>query len=310
MEIKYTHIGGQAVMEGVMMRGKNCYVLSVRNPSKEIETVKKVTNPTSKKKSSSKIPIIRGIVSFVSSMVVGMKVIYDSAEMAGLDDLTEENPSKFDKWLENKFGDKLYDYIMTFSVIIAIGFSVLLFMVLPVGATKFLTRFVGDKRWVVSVTEGVVRLVIFLAYIFLISKMKEIKRIFGYHGAEHKTINCYEHGEELTVENVRKHSRLHKRCGTSFLLIVMIISMIFFFFVNIENLWLKVLSRILLVPIIAGVSYEVLRWSGRSDSKFVSIISYPGMSLQKITTNEPEDDQIEVAIEAMKGVLRDEGEDV
>lgn len=310
MEIKPTHIGGQAVMEGVMMRGKNCYVLSVRNQSKEIETVKKATGKSSREKLSVKIPIIRGIVAFVSSLVIGVKAIYDSAEMAGLDDLTEENPTKFDKWLENKFGDKLYDYVMTFSVIIAIGFSVLLFMVLPVGITKLITPILGGKTWIVSIAEGLVRLAIFLLYMLLISKLKEIKRLFGYHGAEHKTINCYEHGEELTVENVRNHSRLHKRCGTSFLLIVMVISMIFFFFVSIQNFLLKVLSRIILVPIIAGVSYEILKWAGRSESKLVSIISYPGMCLQKLSTNEPDDDQIEVAIEAMKGVLRDEGEDV
>lgn len=291
-----------------MMRGKNCYVLSVRTPSKEIESVKKTT--ASKKKLISKLPLIRGVIAFVSSLAVGMKVIYDSAEMAGLDDLTEENPSKFDKWLEDKFGDKLYDYIMTFSVIIAIAFSILLFMVLPVGITRLITPFVGDKSWIVSIAEGLVRLAIFLIYLILVSKYKEIKRLFGYHGAEHKTINCYEHGEELTVENVRNHSRLHKRCGTSFLFIVMIISMIVFFFVKTNNFWLRILTRILFVPLIAGISYEILKWAGRSESKLVSIISYPGMCLQKITTNEPDDGQIEVAIEAMKGVLRDEGEDV
>lgn len=302
-----TYIGGQAVLEGVMMRGKSMYAVSVRNADKEIET-KKVKLKTKFNNKFFRLPIIRGVVAFVQSLIMGVKIINDSAEMAGLDDLEEENPSKFDKWLMDKFGDKLYDYIMIISVVLAIILGIGLFMVLPVFLASFVTPLLGGRSWAIGAIEGVVRMLIFLAYIVLISRMKEIKRVFMYHGAEHKTINCFESSDELTVENVRKHSRLHKRCGTSFLLLVMLVSIVVFFFVRTEVYWLRLVSRIALVPFIAGLSYEVLKWAGTSDSLFVKVVSYPGLKLQNITTFEPDDSQIEVAIAALEGVLEDEPE--
>ncbi len=299
-KIEYTYIGGQAVMEGVMMRGKTMYAMAVRHSSGEInETKKAVAEPPAWQK----LPIIRGIMAFINSLVLGMKLIYDSADMAGID-LKEENPSKFDLWLERKFGDKLMGIIMGIGVVLGIVFSVGLFMLLPVGLTSFL----GDNipTQALGIIEGVIRIVIFLGYLAIVAQSKDIKRLFQYHGAEHKTISCYEHNEALTVDNVRKHSRLHKRCGTSFLLIVMIVSMIFFTAINVRDIWIRLVTRVLFVPLIAGVSYEIIKWAGKSDFWLVNAISYPGLMLQKLTTKEPDDGQIECAIRAMSAVIEKE----
>ena len=303
------YYGGQAVMEGVMMRGTKGYVVSVRNAEQGIVTVKHPNAGKAARFPFLKWPVIRGVVSFLQSLVVGMKVISESAELAGLDDITEENPSKLDVWLEKKFGDKLVDYIMTASVVIALVLGVGLFMLLPAWLSGMIKPLLGGGHILLSILEGVMRIVIFLIYILLISRMKEIQRLFGYHGAEHKTLACYEAGEVLSPENAKKHSRLHKRCGTSFLLIVMVVSMVVFFFVKTETVWLRVISRVLLVPVIAGLSYELLRWAGRHDNTLVNIISAPGLMLQKMTTAEPDDGMLEVAIEALKGVLADETAD-
>jgi len=299
-------IGGQAVMEGVMMRGKDCYALAVRNPEKKIST-KRVPFDPEKKKLLKKIPILRGIYMFGSSLALGFKCIKDSAAMAGMDDLTEENPTKFDLWLERKFGDKLYGVIMGISMVFAVVFNIALFMVLPTVITNFITRPLTDSHIIISVSEGLVRLLVFFCFLWLMSKMKDIKRLFAYHGAEHKVIHCHEHGMKLTVENARRCARLHKRCGTSFLFIVMIISMIFFFVVPISGIWLRIASRVLFVPLIAGVSYEVLKIAGTSNSAIIGVLSIPGLYLQKLTTVEPNDGQIEVAIASMKLVLQHEG---
>jgi len=303
--VKPTSIGGQAVMEGVMMRGKNGYVVAVRHPQNGIVTAKHAAT-ADRRFPFLKWPLIRGVVSFVQSLVTGMKVISESAELSGMDDLTEENPSKFDLWLERKFGDKLTEIIMGISVVLAIALGIGLFILLPTFLTSLLSPLYGESHIWRSVIEGVTRIGIFVLYIFLISRMKEVRRLFGYHGAEHKSIACFEHGEELTVENARKYPRLHKRCGTSFLLIVMIISMIVFFFVKTDVFWLRILSRLLLVPVIAGLSYEALRLAGRHDNVLITILSWPGLMLQKLTTSEPDDSQIEVALAALKGVLADE----
>ena len=304
-EVQPTAIGGQAVIEGVMMRGKKLYALAVRTPSKEIEIVKNDIHPLSEKYPILKLPILRGVIAFVESLVMGMKITTLSVEMAGLDDVEEES-SKFEIWLENKLGDKLNDVLITVSVIFALALSIGLFMLLPVWLSSFIRPVIGENTWALGIIEGFVRIGIFIFYIFLISKLKDMQRVFAYHGAEHKTINCFESKEELTVENVRKHTRLHKRCGTSFLLIVMIVSMITFMFVRTDIVWVRFAMRIVLVPLIAGVSYEIIRWAGRSNSALVPIISYPGMLMQKLTTLEPDDDQIEVAIAAMNGVLESE----
>jgi len=301
--------GGQAVMEGVMMRGKHNYCVSVRNPQGEIESRTGLTKTSDTLKTLRKIPILRGIVQLGSSMMIGMKVMKDSAEISGID--AEEEPTKFDMWLEKKFGDNTVKYIMIFSVVLSLIFSVALFMVLPTWLSGFLAPLLGGNLWALGIIEGLVRLAIFMAYLILVAQIKEIKRVFQYHGAEHKTINCYEKGEPLTTANVARHNRLHKRCGTSFLLFVMLISMIFFLFVQTDTIWLRVLSRILFVPFIAGTSYEVIKWAGISKSPIVAIISFPGLMLQKITTAEPDEKQIEVAIMALEGVFAAErGEEV
>ena len=205
----------------------------------------------------------------------------------------------------DKYGEKLNDYMMYFSVAVSIVIALLLFFMLPVWLGSFFNKYISGPH-MLSVIEGLLRIVIFLVYIFLISRMKEIQRVFQYHGAEHKTINCYEAGEALTPENVKKHTRLHKRCGTSFMLIVMVVSMVVFVFVRTDNIGMRMLSRILLVPFISGVSYEIIKWAGRSDSIFVKLVSAPGMCLQKLTTAEPDEEEIECAIAALVTVLEDE----
>ena len=308
--LRTTYIGGQAVIEGVMMRGKKMYAMAVRTPDGTLAVEKKDIDDVFSKYKIFKYPIFRGIASFIQSLIIGTKIIMRSTQLAGLEEETEENaePSKFEKALQKMFGDKLTDVLIYISVAVSLVFSIGLFFVLPVFIGSLL-RPILPGTWALGIAEGLIRIAIFLLYLFLVSRMKEIKRVFQYHGAEHKTINCFEHGEELTVENVKKYTRLHKRCGTSFLLIVMIISMVVFFFIRTETIWLRLVSRILLVPFVAGISYEVIRWAGRSDSPVVKIVSAPGLCLQKITTAEPDGSQIEAAIAAMKGVLEEEAED-
>lgn len=300
-----TSIGGQAVIEGVMMRGKKVYAMAVRNPEGGI-TIEKSDCGGMGKWGLFKLPIFRGMAAFVDSLVSGTKILMRSAEIAG-EDWADEELSPFEQWLLDKLGDKINDILIYFSVCLSLVLGMGLFFVLPVWLGNFFKSFV--PVWALGVIEGLVRIAIFLAYLFLISRMKEIKRVFQYHGAEHKTIACFESGKELTVENVRPCTRLHKRCGTSFLLFVMLISMVVFFFVRTDELLLRLITRICLVPFIAGISYEVIRWAGKSESRLVQMISYPGLCLQKITTAEPDDSQIECAIAAMKGVLEDEPEE-
>ena len=308
--VRQNYIGGQAVIEGVMMRGKKMYAMAVRTPDGTLAVEKKDIDDVFSRYKIFKYPIFRGIASFIQSLIIGTKIIMRSTQLAGLEEETDENaePSKFEKALQKMFGDKLTDVLIYISVAVSLVFSIGLFFVLPVFIGSLL-RPILPGTWALGIAEGIIRIAIFLLYLFLVSRMKEIKRVFQYHGAEHKTINCFEHGEELTVENVKKYTRLHKRCGTSFLLIVMIISMVVFFFIRTDTIWLRLVSRILLVPFVAGISYEVIRWAGRSDSPVVKIVSAPGLCLQKITTAEPDGSQIEAAIAAMKGVLEEEAED-
>jgi len=306
-----TSIGGQAVMEGVMMRGPFKTTVAVRKPDGEIE--KKIDeNGVKTRGKFFKLPIIRGCVNFIDSLVIGMKALMYSAEFVDLEG--EEEESKFDKWLEEKFGDKVKDIVIYAAVAISIILSVGLFMVLP----TFLTRIVEAIPFMQSITEtqtftsvfeGIVRMLIFLGYMALVSQMKDIKRVFEYHGAEHKTIACYEAGEELTVENVKKHSRFHPRCGTSFLLFVMIISIIVYAFLPKTGIILRVLMRLALLPVVAGLSYEVIKWAGRSKNKCVTFLSKPGLWLQKLTTREPDESQIEVAIAAMEPCIPEDKEE-
>lgn len=301
-KVHKTSIGGQAVMEGVMMRGPKEIATAVRKSNGEIIIDKKEVSSVFTKYKFLKIPILRGVISFFESMITGVKCLMFSAEQADLEDGEDYKPSKFEQWLDDKFGDKVKDIVIYFSVFVSLIFSVGLFILLPTVLVGWLKKFIVSAP-VLSLCEGGVRIVIFLAYLFLVSRMKDIQRVFEYHGAEHKTIAAYEHGEELTPENARKYSRLHPRCGTSFLLIVMIISIIFFSFLKWETVWQRMLYRLLLLPVVAGVSYEIIKFAGRSDSKVVKWLTSPGLALQLLTTREPDDSQLEVAIAALKSVL-------
>ena len=303
-EIHKTSIGGQAVMEGVMMRGPKSYAVAVRKPDGEIIVDTKEL-PNKKKNWFVKLPIVRGCINFVQSLVLGTKTLMYSAEFV---DMEEEQPSKFDKWLEDKLGDKIKDVVIYVSVILSLFLSVGLFILLPTWIVGF-TKYFIESSILKSLVEGVVRILIFLIYLWAVSKMNEIKRVFQYHGAEHKTIACYEAGLELTVDNARTMSRLHPRCGTSFLLIVMVVSIIFFSFLRWDNVIIRSLTRIALLPVVAGISYEIIKFAGKHDNWLTRIIGFPGLCLQKITTNEPDDSQLEVAIASMKAVLTDNPEE-
>lgn len=298
--MKYSGIGGQAVIEGIMMKNKDNYATAVRKPDGEIEIQKDTYVSMTDKVKLFALPFVRGVFSFADSMILGMKTLTFSASFFEDDEETE--PSRFELFLNRVFGEKLEKMLMTlvmvFSVVMAIG----IFMVLPLGISNFFHGFIQSDT-VMAVLEGVIRIAIFILYIKLISNMEDIKRTFMYHGAEHKCINCIEHGLDLNVENVRNSSKQHKRCGTSFLIIVMMISILFFMVVRVDGVWLKAASRIVLIPVIAGVSYEFLRLAGRSDSKLVNFLSKPGMWMQNMTTKEPDDSMIEVAIEAVNAVF-------
>ncbi|MBR2886431.1 MAG: DUF1385 domain-containing protein [Clostridia bacterium] len=301
-----TSIGGSAVMEGVMMRGPKEIATAVRKPDGEIELDKRAVSSLVTKYHVNKIPVIRGVFSFFDSMICSIRALMWSAEFVDLEDETSE--SKFDKWLTDKFGDKVKDIVIYFSLFVAMIFSIGLFFILPNIITGFLSGFIKSSL-LKTLIEGIVRIAIFLGYVLAVSQMEDIKRVFQYHGAEHKTIFCYEAGLDLTVENARNMSRLHPRCGTSFLVFVMIISIVLFSFISWDNMWTRLGMRLLLLPVVAGISYEIIRWAGKSKSKVVCIISRPGMWLQKITTREPDDSQLEVAIASMKAVLTDNKED-
>ena len=299
--MKKAQVGGQAVIEGIMMKHNENYAIAVRKPDQTIEVKIEKYEAFADKHAFAKWPIFRGIVNFVESMVIGMKTLTYSASFYEEEEEAKE-PSAFSNWFDKITGGKKEDIFMGFTVCLSIVMAIGIFMILPYLLTDFLRNYI-DSHLIVTILEGIVRLSIFIGYIFLISKMEDIQRVFMYHGAEHKTINCMEHGEELTPENVMKYSRLHKRCGTSFLLIVMFVSIIFFMFIRIDHMWLRLIVRLLLVPVIAGVSYEFIRLAGRSNSGLVCTLSKPGMMLQKLTTREPDEAMIEVAIKAVEGVF-------
>ncbi|MBE7043922.1 MAG: DUF1385 domain-containing protein [Ruminococcaceae bacterium] len=310
-----TSIGGQAIIEGVMMRGPHKTAMAVRKPDGEI-VVECNENGTKKKKKILRIPIIRGCVNFVESLVIGMKALMFSAEFMDLED-EEETESKFDQWLERKFGDKVKDIVIYVSIVLSIFLSIGMFILLPTAVTRgieFLFSLtpaaaIAETKAFTSITEGILRMLIFIGYLAAVSQMKDIRRVFEYHGAEHKTIACYESGEELTVENVKKYPRFHPRCGTSFLLFVMIISIILFALLPKTGIILRMLMRLALLPVVAGLSYEVIKWAGRSKAACVTWLSKPGLWLQKLTTREPDESQIEVAIASMQAVIPEDREE-
>ena len=300
--MKSSGIGGQAVMEGIMMRNGSEYSVAVRKENGEIEVKKETYKGVGSKCKLFRLPFIRGIFSFVDSLVLGMKSLNYSASLFMEDGEEEEEPGRFEKWLQKKFGDKAEKVIMDLTMVISIILSMGIFMVFPTWVSTLMKPLLGNGIWL-ALFEGVLRIAIFIAYVGLISLMPDIKRTYMYHGAEHKCINCIEHGLPLTVENVMKSSKEHKRCGTSFLLIVMVISILFFLVIRPETLWLRLVSRILLIPVIAGVSFEFLRLAGNSDNPVVNLLSKPGLMLQGLTTKEPDEKMAEVAICAVEAVF-------
>ena len=294
--MKSSNIGGQAVLEGVMMKNGDQYAVAVRKPDGEIALQKEVYDGIVKWKKLTKIPFVRGIFSFVDSLVLGMKTLSYSAsffEEEEEEELTEKEAAK-----KEKRENLIMGITMACSVVIAVA----IFMVLPYLLSNLLKPFVPG-RFARTVIEGIVRIVLFIAYILLISKMKDIQRVFMYHGAEHKCINCIEHGMDLTVENVRKSSKQHKRCGTSFLFFVLFVSIIVCFFITTESPVLRVLLRIALLPVIEGISYEIIQLAGNTEHPVVELLSKPGLALQNLTTKEPDDDMIEVAICSVEAVF-------
>lgn len=300
--MKSSGIGGQAVMEGIMMRNGSEYSVAVRKENGEIEVKKETYKGVGSKCKLFRLPFIRGIFSFVDSLVLGMKSLNYSVSLFMEDGEEEEEPGRFEKWLQKKFGDKAEKVIMDLTMVISIILAMGIFMVFPTWVSTLMKPLLGNGIWM-ALFEGVLRIAIFIAYVGLISLMPDIKRTYMYHGAEHKCINCIEHGLPLTVENVMKSSKEHKRCGTSFLLIVMVISILFFLVIRPETLWLRLVSRILLIPVIAGVSFEFLRLAGNSDNPVVNLLSKPGLMLQGLTTKEPDEKMAEVAICAVEAVF-------
>ena len=293
--MRYSGIGGQAVMEGVMMKNGDRYAVAVRKPNQEISVESFDYKGIIKNETLKKAPLIRGVLNFIDSLVVGMRSLMYSASF--FED-EEDSQKKSESEDSGKKENEGMGFTVALSVILAIG----IFMVLPYYISLLFQRFIASKT-VLAVVEGVIRLAIFVGYVIVISLMDDIKRVFMYHGAEHKCINCIEHGMELTVENVRKSSRQHKRCGTSFLLFVMIVSIIFFAFIQVDSGVLRLLLRLVLIPVIAGVSYEFIRLAGRSDNVIVNFLSKPGLWLQNLTTREPDDAMIEVGIASVEAVF-------
>lgn len=290
--MRYATIGGQAVIEGVMMRNGNDYAVAVRKPDQTIEVKKDQFIGLNARWHTKKIPIIRGVLSFIDSLVLGMSTLTYSASFFEDEEEAEKEKDKDGK------SDAVF---MGLTVALSVVIAVVLFMLTPFFISSLFGRVIKSPM-ALAVMEGLIRIAIFFIYIVAISQMKDIQRVFMYHGAEHKTINCIEHGAELTPENAAKYSRLHKRCGTSFLLIVMVVSIICFMFIRVDNMALKIVLRVILVPVIAGVSYEIIQWAGRSESCLVNIVSKPGLMLQKLTTREPDLEMLEVAIASIEAI--------
>ncbi len=314
----YVAVGGQALMEGIMMRGPKGTAVSLRLPDGSIETTMKDFVSVRKKFKFFNIPVLRGIVSFIESMIFGYKLIMESAEKTSLDFEEEENESKLDKWLTEHFGPKMMAVIGGISAVLGIGLAFLLFMWLPSFAFDLVNDYLanGSLLGLRAVFEGLIRIIIFVIYMALVARMKEIRRVYMYHGAEHKTIFCFEHGNELTVENIKKEKRFHPRCGTSFIFVTIllsilvssVISVVFPELTQVRALW--ILVKVLITPLIMGIGFEFIQLAGKYPNKFTNLLSAPGLLMQRITTAEPDDAIIEVAIEAMKAALSGEVETV
>ncbi len=287
------------MLEGIMMKNKNQYSVAVRKPDGEIEVHTSVYEGVAGKKAWANLPLIRGVVNFIDSLVLGMETLTFSA---GFYEEEESEPGKLEKLLLKVFGEKAEKVVMGCTVAFSIIMAVAVFMILPYFISGFFSEYIVSNT-LLAILEGAIRLGLFILYVVLISRMKDIQRVYMYHGAEHKCINCIERGRALNVKNVRASSRYHSRCGTSFLFIVMVISILFFIFIRVDAPALRVLLRILLIPVIAGVSYEFIRLAGRSENPVVQALSLPGKWMQMLTTREPDDDMIEVAIAAVEAVF-------
>ncbi len=295
----YSGIGGQAVLEGVMMKNKDMYAVAVRKPDGDIAVEVDEYHGIAYGSKLLNIPFIRGIFVFIDSLILGLKSLNYSSSFY---EEEKEKPSKLDEGIDQVSGGHEDTFLMVLTTLLSFAFAIAIFMVLPYALSEVLGNYIRNAS-LIAIIEGVLRIVIFILYILLISCMKDIRRLFQYHGAEHKCINCIEKGRPLTVKNVKRSSRLHKRCGSSFILFVMLISIILFFFIRVDSYVLKVLLRILLIPVISGISYEIIRLAGRTDFFLLRIISAPGLWLQRLTTKEPDESMIEVAIKSVEAVF-------
>ena len=299
-----TSIGGQALIEGVLMRGPKKQAITVRKPDGELEVKVEELTFVKDKYPILGWPFIRGIVNFIDSMAKGMKAITYSASFLPEDE--QEEPSKLDKWIEDKFGwDKAQDIIVGVAVVLGVALAVALFVLLPTLLVGLIPGIEGHIT-LRSLLEGIVKLVIFFLYLWLCTRVKDVKRMFSYHGAEHKTIFCYEKGLPLTVENVRTQSRFHPRCGTSFLLVVIILGVFLGFLIHADNMFVRMGLRLLLLPVLVGLAYELNRWVGRHDNFLTFALAWPGKQLQHLTTFEPDDGMIECAISSLEAVIPEE----
>lgn len=311
-----TSVGGQALIEGVMMLGPKGMATSVRKADGEILTEYHEIKHARDKVKFLNWPIIRGVVNFVESMIIGYKALMYSAEASGMEDIEDEDMNKFEKWLSDKFGDKLMNFVGVLGSFLGVVLAVLLFVYFPILFFNKVNQWSGGAITnYQGLIEGVIKIVIFVAYMAIVSQMKDIKRMFMYHGAEHKSIACYESGLELTVENAAKCTRFHPRCGTSFIFVVLIFSIVFYTIIAkifpqiaaVRVLWM--LLKLVFLPILMGICYEFIRYAGRHDNLFVKIVSAPGLWMQRITTKEPTPDILEVGITALKAVITDNPED-
>ena len=295
----YSGIGGQAVLEGVMMKNKDMYAVAVRKPDGEVAVEVDEYHGIAYGSKLLNIPFIRGVFVFLDSLILGLKSLNYSSSFY---EETKEKPSKLDEGIDQVSNGHEDTFLMVFTTLLSFAFAIALFMILPYAVSEVISKYARNES-LVAIIEGVLRITVFIIYILLISLIKDIRRLFMYHGAEHKCINCIEKGRPLTVANVKKSSRLHKRCGSSFILFVMLISIVLFFFIRIDSYVWRVVIRLLLIPVISGISYELIRIAGRSDFFLVKWISAPGLWLQRLTTKEPDEDMIEVAIKSVEAVF-------
>lgn len=296
-------VGGQAVMEGVMMKSRQGVATAVRRFDGEIVVRTGSSKSLKDKYKILKLPLIRGIVNFIEMMALSFSTLTSSAEMLGLE---EEEPGKFGKWLEKHFGKSVMSFVSLIGTVLGVGLALVLFIWLPAFVSKLISRYIINLGNWYSLVEGFIKMIIFISYLLLVSLIPDIKRVFAYHGAEHKSIFCYEAGEELTVENIRTKSRFHPRCGTSFIFVLLIISILIGAVLPSKIVWLRVVLKVLLLPLVVGIGYEYIIYVGKHENGLTRILSAPGLLMQRITTKEPDDTMIEVAVVAVKSALREE----